>query len=233
MPDGRDAPGAGAEAPPAADPARERLKAAALRLFSARGIDGVSVRDVVAAAGLRNGAALHYYFGSKEALARELVRDGARRSDRERRRRLDALERAGGPRSPAEAIRVIVAPETERLRPDAPPVGFGHMRFVAGLQGPHRRLLSAAFEDGLNEGYLRCQRHLRRLLPGVPDAAMRRRLVFLNLFLGTSLAAREAAFEADPSGGALWGRPEAIEDLIAAAAALVAGGANPEHGARD
>jgi AcrR family transcriptional regulator len=204
-----------------ADPARERLKAAALRLFSARGIDGVSVRDVVKAAGLRNGAALHYYFGSKEALARELVIDGAHRSDRERRRRLDALERAGGPRSPAEVVRVIVETETAPPARGAPPVGFGHMRFVAALQGPHRRLLQVALEDGRNEGYLRCQRHLRRLMPEVPEPVMRRRLVFLNLFLGSALAAREAAFEADATGGALWGRPEALDDLVASATGLL------------
>lgn len=215
---------------PAPDPAPERLKAAALRLFSARGIDGVSVRDVVAAAGLRNGAALHYYFGSKEALARELVLDAARRSDAGRRARLDALEAAGGPRRAAEVVRVIVETETTRPAPDAPPVGFGHMRFVAGLQGPHRRLLDAAAEAGLTAGYLRCQDHLRRLAPpALPEAALRRRLVFLNLFLNAALAAREAAFEADPGGGALWGAPGAIDDLIEAAADLLAPAAVSER----
>jgi hypothetical protein len=41
----------------------------------------VMVVCVVAEAGLRNGASLHYYFGSKDGLICELVRDGAWRSD--------------------------------------------------------------------------------------------------------------------------------------------------------
>ena len=53
---------------PRDDPTRDKIKAAAQRLFSTHGLDGVSVRDIVKAAGARNGASLHYYFGSKEGL---------------------------------------------------------------------------------------------------------------------------------------------------------------------
>ncbi|MFD0388282.1 helix-turn-helix domain-containing protein [Tistrella bauzanensis] len=80
----------------AEDATRDRLKMAARRLFSLHGIDAVSVRAIVTAAGMRNGASLHYYFGSKDALVRELVVDAAKRSDRARRLRLDAMEAAGG-----------------------------------------------------------------------------------------------------------------------------------------
>jgi AcrR family transcriptional regulator len=57
------------------DPTRDKIKAAAQRLFSTHGLDGVSVRDIVKAAGAKNGASLHYYFGSKEGLITELVLD--------------------------------------------------------------------------------------------------------------------------------------------------------------
>src|ERR1700733_1729865 len=42
------------------DGTRDRLKSAAMHLFSVRGIDGVTVRNIVAEAGARNGASLHY-----------------------------------------------------------------------------------------------------------------------------------------------------------------------------
>ena len=57
---------------------RRRIKVVAQRLFAERGIDGVSVQEILGAAGQRNRASLQYHFGSKEALIAELVVDGAR-----------------------------------------------------------------------------------------------------------------------------------------------------------
>lgn len=52
--------------------AKERLLAAAERLFEASGYEGVSVRAVNEAAGM-NPAAVHYHFGSKEGLVAALL----------------------------------------------------------------------------------------------------------------------------------------------------------------
>ncbi|MFB6889774.1 TetR/AcrR family transcriptional regulator [Kitasatospora sp. NPDC056327] len=59
---------------PAADPAstRDRLLAAAERLFLQRGVGQVSVRAVNAEAGLNPGA-VHYHFGSREGLVTALL----------------------------------------------------------------------------------------------------------------------------------------------------------------
>src|ERR1700722_17011377 len=84
--------------PPEEDGTRERLKSAAIRLFSIHGIDGVSVRDIVTEAGAKNGASLHYYFRTKDDLIRELVVYAAQRSDRARNVRLDRLGGRGGAR---------------------------------------------------------------------------------------------------------------------------------------
>ncbi|HEY6377589.1 MAG TPA: TetR/AcrR family transcriptional regulator [Candidatus Dormibacteraeota bacterium] len=53
-------------------PNRERLCRAALRLFSERGYDGVSNREIVAACGLTKGA-IYWYFEDKEDLFRTVV----------------------------------------------------------------------------------------------------------------------------------------------------------------
>jgi TetR/AcrR family transcriptional regulator, regulator of cefoperazone and chloramphenicol sensitivity len=47
--------------------ARARIRDAALRLFAERGIDGATIRDIAAAAGVSSGLVRHH-FGSKEAL---------------------------------------------------------------------------------------------------------------------------------------------------------------------
>lgn len=91
--------------PAAAEGARstkERLLDAAERLFAAQGVAGTSLRSITAEAGV-NVAAVHYHFGSREALLRAVL---ARRVDpvnRERLRRLEALE-AGGASPALEAL---------------------------------------------------------------------------------------------------------------------------------
>ena len=92
---------------PAAKPrsdAAEHLKAVALRLFAERGPDGVTVRQIAEHAGQKNHAAVGYHFGSKEALIRELIIDGARAMDVRRCAWFDACEAANGPHSVHEVV---------------------------------------------------------------------------------------------------------------------------------
>jgi AcrR family transcriptional regulator len=58
---------------PVGDETRTRILDAAERLFAERGIEAVSVRSILAAAGV-NVALAHYHFGSREGLIAELLR---------------------------------------------------------------------------------------------------------------------------------------------------------------
>lgn len=53
---------------PAESDTRDSIVRAALGLFAKRGIDGVSLRQIVMAAGQANPSAVHYHFQSKEGL---------------------------------------------------------------------------------------------------------------------------------------------------------------------
>lgn len=53
---------------------RERLLIAAIRLFSEKGYDGISVDEIVHAAGA-NKRMIYHYFGSKEIIYREVLRE--------------------------------------------------------------------------------------------------------------------------------------------------------------
>ncbi|HEY0292885.1 MAG TPA: TetR/AcrR family transcriptional regulator [Hansschlegelia sp.] len=53
---------------------RRRIEAAALGLFAAKGVDGASIREIAAGAGLTEGA-LYRHFASKEELSRALFID--------------------------------------------------------------------------------------------------------------------------------------------------------------
>lgn len=60
--------------------ARDRLMAAAVRLFEQRGYAATTVREIVEAAGVTK-PVLYYYFGNKEGIFQDLVRDAMGRFD--------------------------------------------------------------------------------------------------------------------------------------------------------
>src|SRR6202051_1236386 len=86
---------------------KDQIKAAAQTLFARRGVDGVTVQEIVTAAGQRNNAALHYHFGSKEELIRQMVVDGAMVLDRRRQGMLREMEARGGPATIREGLLIL------------------------------------------------------------------------------------------------------------------------------
>lgn len=198
------------------DETRERLKVAARRLFAARGVEQVSVRDIVAAAGQKNGGSLHYYFRNKEALIREIVVDGARIIDDRRNRALDTMEAEGGPRTLREVLTLLVTPS---LHAESDDEGEVYMRFITALSRTHRALFEAALESRWDSGFRRCIAHIRTLLPHLPRQVLTQRIVIMLLLAGSGLAAREYALERGdeekPSvNDRVWGSSEAPERLV-------------------
>jgi AcrR family transcriptional regulator len=191
---------------------RDLLKLAARRLFAHRGLDGVSVRDIVLAAGQRNSGSLHYYFGTKENLARELVSDGAKLIDQRRNSQLDDIERAGGPRHLREVIDVLVWPSTglagERGEEDT------YIRFITLLQMSHRQLFLDALEGRWASGYERCLAHIRRLLKDIDPVILTQRLVFMSLYMRAAMSSREAALEAGSQSHHFWSAEITMQNLI-------------------
>jgi AcrR family transcriptional regulator len=191
---------------------RDLLKLAARRLFAHRGLDGVSVRDIVLAAGQRNSGSLHYYFGTKENLARELVSDGAKLIDQRRNSRLDDIERAGGPRHLREIIEILVWPSTglagERREEDT------YIRFITILQMSHRQLFLDALEGRWASGYGRCLAHIRRLLKDIDPVIVTQRLVFMSLYMRAAMSSREAALEAGSRSHHFWSADVTMQNLI-------------------
>lgn len=170
-------------------PAAEALKAAALRLFAARGVDGVTVRQIAEAAGQKNHAVVGYYFGSKEDLVRAVVVHGARMIDDLRNLMVDDLERRGEPLRVEDITSLLVR---SSLAADTPPWSECYNRFVTMLSLSNRPLFMAALDGRWNSGYLRCLDHLRRLLSHLPAEVVTQRLVFLGSALGGVLAGRES-----------------------------------------
>lgn len=194
------------------DETRDRIKLAARRLFAERGVDGVSIREIVAAAGQRNVGSLHYYFRTKEALVRELVIDGARLINDRRHVMLDAMKRDGGPKTVREIIEILVWSF----------VGLGestgeedtYMRFVISVTMNHRDLFPSALEGKWDSGYQQCLEHIKTLLPHVPAPILNQRIVFMGVYLGAVMTAREAAFDRRATGREFWASQSTMSNFI-------------------
>jgi AcrR family transcriptional regulator len=88
---------------------RERILDAAERLFASQGFAATSLRTVITDAGV-NLAAIHYHFGSKEALIRAVFARRLEPLNAERLRRLDLLEAGGGPVSMEDLLETFIRP---------------------------------------------------------------------------------------------------------------------------
>ncbi|MDO8422784.1 MAG: helix-turn-helix domain-containing protein [Parvibaculum sp.] len=193
-------------------PAREQIKLAARRLFAISGIDGASVREIVDAAQQKNHGSLTYYFGTKEALVRELVADGAKLIDMRRNAFLDKLEQAGGPNNVHDVVEALVYPS----------IGLGksedeedtYIRFIAMLTLNHRTLFMDALEKRWNSGYLRALEHLRHLMPNMPTAAKNQRFVFMGGYLSSILSMREAALTDRSRTHSMWNSEDTLPHLV-------------------
>lgn len=188
---------------------RTRLKEEAQRLFALRGLEGVSVQDIISAAGQRNSASLRYYFGNKLELARELVVDGARLIDEDRQARVDRLE-AQGTLSVRAVLGALLFPMLELADRTGQPT---YIRMIANFQLNDRAFLREALENKWNAGYQRCNALLRDLLPEIDPAIVDHRLSLVGIYGNAVLAAWEAARDSGEPGR-LWAPGYAVSNLM-------------------
>jgi AcrR family transcriptional regulator len=127
--------------------ARERIIEAAEQLFAVDGYDAVSFRDLTAAAGVSL-SAIHYHFGSKEAVLSEIF---ARRADLLTRRRQELLEAArrygSKPTSLESILDAFLRPAFEVTRGDRNDL-FNRLRARVSLEhrATTREIVSRAFD---------------------------------------------------------------------------------------
>ena len=154
-----------------------RLLAAAELLFVERGIDAVSLREIVRKAGQRNASALHYHFGSRDGVLEALI-DLRMPPINARRLALMAPIMAGQrkpvPRRLAEAL---VLPLAEIMSPGS--LHGNWVRLAAQIYAND----SIGFADifrrkNYDEGLRQVGLALRRARPDVPPLLLDQRIMF-------------------------------------------------------
>ncbi|HZP29295.1 MAG TPA: TetR family transcriptional regulator [Acidimicrobiia bacterium] len=149
---------------------RELLMDVAEELFAQLGVDAVSIRSINSAAGLAP-AAVHYHFGSKDRLLREIVRRRGAHVVATQNALIDAIEREGRTPDAVELVGIMAQPFFDIL--DLDPVGgrrwirlvgnlilTGDERLrvqnaVEGVTGRFERLVTRIYPDHSSEFVIR------------------------------------------------------------------------------
>ena len=189
-----------------------RMKAVAQRLFAQHGIDGVTVADIVAAAGQRNKASLQYHFGSKDELIGELLVDGAQKVDAFRLALLDQMAADGGPRHVRDVLDAFVRPVYQLTVTEAE--GSTYLRFLSNVQLTHRELFRAHIGAKWNTGYRRCLEHFRQLLAHIPAPVLEQRMSLVAIYTTTVFSIKEAPADDAPASSRIWTHKFTLDNIL-------------------
>jgi len=134
----------------------QQLVLAAERLFAQHGLDGVSLRQIVAAGGLRNPAAVQYHFGDKAGLVRAVIEYRVKALNSRRQEMLDALVADGRSDDLRGLVEAIARPLLE-----VDPRGSYYVEFLARL---HDDPEIGRIFDVIDDEYGSSGRFVRQLL---------------------------------------------------------------------
>ncbi|RYH69163.1 MAG: TetR/AcrR family transcriptional regulator [Alcaligenaceae bacterium] len=197
------------------------MKEVAQRLFAARGIDGVTIKDIVSAAGQKNNASLHYHFGSKEALIAELLLDGAKLIDAARQQMLEEILARGVPIDVRTVVEALVRPVIQLT--DSQSGRNTYMRFIANLQMNHRAFFRNTLGDRWNAAYRRCLDMLRELLVDVPAPLLEQRISIMGIYSNALFSAKEIAADEALAPSRLWKPDYTLDNIIDTLQAVLEG----------
>jgi AcrR family transcriptional regulator len=191
----------------------EPIIAAAERLFGRHGLDGVSLRQIGAAAGSGNNFAVQYHFGDLAGLVRAILTQRMAQTDGAQARALEALEAAGARADLRALLDVFLRPLLDPVDAQGERV---YARFIVAL-------LNSAEGMGHLRGLLhlaptaqRIHERLRAITPHLPPGRLEERLRLVAILVLSSPFNRLAP-AADPAGDAAL-----IDDALDAAAGALA-----------
>ena len=168
---------------------RRQIMDAAERLYAEEGLYTVSNRQISAAAGQGNNAAVGYHFGTKADLVRAIVRRHAEPTEA---LRLAMVERVGRSAEVRDWIGCLVRPVTEHLDSLAQPTWYARFGAQVMTDPAFRTIMT---EEALATPALgRMIDGLHRCLPELPDEVRAERDAMTRQLMVHMCAERERAF---------------------------------------
>jgi len=203
------------------DTARRILEIAE-RLFAEQGVEQVPLRQIVVESGQRNRSALHYHFGSREALVSHLLNRRLHQVNEIRHRHLDELEGRAGPIDIHGVVEATIRPLVEVVVDTD--WGTNYLQILAQTTFSPGLLNKGLVDKTAMSALYRVREHLYTLLPDVPRDVMKLRMIWFMDTVVYSLA----HWVRERSKRARSGPP--VEELIDFCAAALAGPRPPASG---
>ncbi len=173
---------------------------AAARLFAERGVDNVSIAEIVRSAGQRNMSAVHYHFGSRDEILRAvLARHVPVLAERRRQLLARALERP--PTDARVAAEAIVRPVTEFAQR-----GWrerAYLKIGSEISGAHDRAPTETRTLMAQTAGSDAWSLLRQRCPQVPRDLWRARRELCIVFIGRAAADRARQLDRGGPGDVL------------------------------
>ena len=185
---------------------RDKLLDCAEALFGDHGLEGVSLRTINTRAGL-SPAALHYHFGSKDALLEALLERRMPALMERRRRLLDELSAATEPPTTRGVLAALVLPLVE-LVAEGREDGLRYLRLIHRLQAD-RNLDPQFVIDRWPGGVGRLVPLLRKANPSMPLS-----VIEFRLSLVIELMLQSLAHGAPPTGADFDAHVSALLDFL-------------------
>lgn len=196
---------------------RKKIKVAARALFAERGVEAVTVREIVAAAGAKNGGSLNYYFKSKDGLILELIDEIFSDLSIAWLEGISDLDKRGGPKSVRDVVDVIVRRATPDIYTDPSPTVS---RFLASAIFTRRKQLTDHLDQMDLVVFNRLLVIIAKLRSDIPEPLMRQRFVFFAWYLLSIQAALEA-WRASRNRIDVWMDVDPLHNLVDTATALL------------
>ena len=191
---------------------RELLLRAAERLYARRGIDGASLREINREAKQKNSSAIHYYFGSRDAVIDGIFEMRAIYINRRRREALDQLNQDPEGITVRKIIYGVLMPQVELLSEERGSYSYNRFLAQAALSGQEevRQMWRNHFSGILSEFSVL----IARCLPDMPAHQLRQRLAIHTDFTIYGLAGLERLGEARADNSAHLSIEKDVDPLV-------------------
>jgi AcrR family transcriptional regulator len=173
----------------------EALLDAASILIDERGIDQVSLNEINRASGHRNRSAVHYHFGSRDAVVRELLERTVKSIDQERNILLDHVQATDASPSEREVMQVLVEPLCRQLRTIE---GRRYLRLCAQVVNHPRFFADASEALQVSQSLRRCAELLHPMIVHLPPEVSAERRSQIVAFSIRALADQARLMDAEP-----------------------------------
>lgn len=186
-----------------AKPTPARLLDAAERLFAESGLEGISLRRVAGAAGV-NSAAVHYHFGSREALVEAVLVRRVEALQTRRHELLAQIPAEDGPATLRALVEVLTLPWAE-IALGGGRAGRAYVKLLARHYADGDSCVSDFIATHFGDLYREIGARFERALPELPRPVLHRRIGLVVQGTLHALAETETF-------GALAGKSEALDD---------------------